>query len=257
MISQPLFCVDTGGSGEPVVLVHAIGCDHRMWDHLAASLEGRHRVLRVDVRGHGRSPVPPRPYALEELADDVATTLDALMVERAHFVGLSLGGMIGQAFALRHGKRLGRLVIANSTSSYGPDGRKNWDARIRMVEEGGLEAIRDMVASRYFSDPFRAAHPEAVKAVMDRFVRTPREGYLACCEAIRELDFTAQLARVKAPTLVIAGELDAGTPPAMSEAIAHAIPGAHSVVLAHAAHLAAVEQPDAFDAQVARFLAAA
>jgi 3-oxoadipate enol-lactonase len=257
MISQPLFCVDTGGSGEPVMLVHAIGCDHRMWDHLAAALEGHHRVLRVDARGHGRSFVPPRPYTLAELADDVATTLDALMIERAHFVGLSMGGMIGQAFALRHAERLGRLVIANSTSSYGPDGRKNWQARIDMVEKGGLQAIRPMVESRYFSDAFRAAHPEVVKTVMDRFVATPVEGYLGCCDAIAALDFSAQLTQIKAPTLVIAGELDAGTPPAMSEAMAHAIPGARSVVLAHAAHLSAVEHPDAFDAHVARFLAAA
>jgi len=245
------------GKGSPVVLVHAIGCDHTMWDALAADLAPAHRVIRVDVRGHGQSPVTPRPYTLELLADDIASLLDELGVPRAHFVGLSMGGMIGQAFALRHAQKLDRLVIANSTSSYGPDGPANWRARIKAVEDGGLEAIRDMVAARYFSDGFRASHPAIVQSVMQKFVATPREGYLACCDAIGRLDFSRDLARIKAPTLVLAGALDAGTPPAMSEAIARGIPGALLDVIPGAAHLAAVEAPGPFNDAVLRFLAAA
>jgi 3-oxoadipate enol-lactonase len=126
-----------------------------------------------------------------------------------------------------------------------------------MVEEGGLEAIRDMVAVRYFSEAFRAAHPQTVVAVMDRFMKTPREGYLGCCDAIAALDFSKSLGRVKAPTLVIAGELDAGTPPAMSEAIARAIPGARLEILPGAAHLAAVEAAGTFNQSVRGFLAKA
>lgn len=245
------------GAGRPVVLVHAIGCDHRMWDSLAASLAPSHRVIAVDARGHGRSPVPARPYTLEQLADDVVALLDRLGIERADYVGLSMGGMVGQALALRHPSRLGRLVIACSTSSYGPEGRPNWQARIKAVEQGGLEAIRDMVGSRYFSDGFRAAHPDIVKTVMDRFVQTPREGYLGCCDAIAGLDYAKDLGRIQAPTLVIAGEIDAGTPPAMSETIARGIPGAKLVVIPGAAHLAAVEAPEAFNAAVGAFLGAA
>ena len=245
------------GTGRPVVLVHAIGCDHRMWDSLAASLAPAHRVIAVDARGHGASPVPPRPYSLEDLADDVVALLDRLGIERADYVGLSMGGMVGQALALRHPARLGRLVVACSTSSYGPDGRANWQARIRAVEQGGLEAIRDMVASRYFSDAFRAKHPDVVKTVMDRFVKTPRDGYLGCCDAIAELDYADDLARIRAQTLVIAGELDAGTPPAMSQAMARGIPGARLEVIPGAAHLAAVEAPERFNAAVGAFLAQA
>jgi len=245
------------GTGDPVVLVHAIGCDHTMWDALAAALAPAHRVIRVDVRGHGQSPVTPRPYTLELLAEDIASLLDELGIARAHFVGLSMGGMIGQAFALRHAPRLGRLVVANSTSTYGPEGPANWRARIKAVEDGGLEAIRDMVAARYFSDAFRASRPDAVQDVMQRFVRTPREGYLACCDAIARLDFSRELQRIAAPTLVIAGALDAGTPPAMSEAIARGIPGARLVVIPGAAHLAAVEAPGAFNEAVLGFLEAA
>jgi 3-oxoadipate enol-lactonase len=246
---------DSKGPGEAVVLVHAIGCDHRMWDALAHDLAPGHRVIRVDLRGHGASPVPPRPYSLEALADDVAALLDRLGIGKAHWVGLSLGGMIGQAFAIRHPGRLGKLVIANSTSSYGPEGRRTWEARAKMVEDGGVGAIRDMVASRYFSDDFRASRAAVVDAVMERFTQTPQAGYLGCCDAIAALDFSGDLARIVAPTLVIAGGADAGTPPAMSEAIARGVPGAKLAVIPGAAHLSAVEKPAEFNALVRGFLA--
>ena len=249
-----LHFVDSGGVGETLLLVHAIGCDLRMWDSLARALEDRYRVIRIDVRGHGQSPVAPRPYSLEALADDVAALLDGVGVARTHWVGLSMGGMSGQAFALGHPERLGKLVIANSTSSYGPDGRKNWEARIKMVEDGGVAAIRDMVAARYFSDAFRAAQPAVVDEVMRRFVETPAQGYLGCCDAIAALDYSKDLARITAPTLVIAGGADAGTPPAMSEAIAKAIPKAKLAVIPGAAHLSAVEKPEEFNALVREFL---
>jgi 3-oxoadipate enol-lactonase len=250
-----LFAHDSGGEGEAVVLVHAIGCDHRMWDALAPLLAPRFRVLRVDARGHGRSPLPQRPYSLDELATDVLAVLDRHGIARAHWVGLSMGGMIGQAFALAHAARLGRLVLANTTSSYGPEGRKLWEARIKAVEDGGLAAIKDMVMSRYFSDDFRARNPGAIAEVAKRFLATPAQGYLGCCDAIRELDYSADLSRIRAPTLVIAGEKDAGTPPAMSEAIAARIPGARLAIIPGAAHLSAVEKPAEFNALVRDFLA--
>jgi 3-oxoadipate enol-lactonase len=255
MSPAELFAVDSGGGGDAVVLVHAIGCDHRMWDALAQSLAPRFRVLRVDARGHGRSPVAPRPYSLEALALDVLAVLDRHAIARAHWVGLSMGGMIGQAFALAHAGRLGRLVLANTTSSYGPDGRKLWEARAKAVEDGGLAAIKDMVMSRYFSDAFRAQSPDVVAQVAKRFLATPAQGYLGCCDAIKELDYSAALDRIRAPTLVIAGEKDAGTPPAMSEAIASRIPGARLAIIPGAAHLSAVEKPAEFNALVSEFLA--
>lgn len=250
-----LHCEDSGGPGEPVVLAHAIGCDHRMWEDLAGRLAPRWRVLRIDARGHGRSPVAPRPYRLEGLAADALAVLDQLGLAKAHWVGLSMGGMIGQAFALVHGERLGRLVLANTTSSYGPEGRAMWHARAQAVAEGGLAAIRDAVEARYFSEAFRKSHPEVVATVMGRFLETPAEGYLGCCDAIAELDFSASLARIHHRTLVIAGGADAGTPPAMSEAIAARIPGARMVVIPGAAHLSAAEKPLDFAALVNDFLA--
>lgn len=250
-----LFCADSGGNGAPVVLAHALGCDHRMWEDLARRLSPRHRVLALDARGHGRSPVAPRPYGLAELAEDALRVLDRLGIERAHWVGLSMGGMVGQAFALAYPERLGKLVLANTTSSYGPEGRANWQERIRLVEQGGLGAIREMVSARYFSGDFRARCPQVVASVMERFASTPAQGYLGCCDAIAELDHLGALARIAAPTLVIAGELDAGTPPAMAQAIAERIPGARLTVIPGAAHLSAVEKPEAFGAAVEAFLA--
>jgi 3-oxoadipate enol-lactonase len=166
-----------------------------------------------------------------------------------------MGGMVGQAFALGHPQRLGRLVLANTTSSYGEEGRRMWEARAKAVADGGLAAIKEMVMGRYFSDEFRQHHPDVVAKVARRFLETPVEGYLGCCDAIRELDFTAALARIHARTVVIAGERDAGTPPAMQEAIANRIPGARLAVIAGAAHLAAVENPAEFGALVHDFLA--
>ena len=256
MSAVELFFRDTGGSAQPVVLAHAIGTDHRMWDALAERLASRFRVVRFDARGHGRSPVPPRPYSLEELAEDAGALLDRLGVGKVHWVGLSMGAMTGMAFALAYPQRLGRLVLANTTSSYGPEGRAMWEARAKAVEQGGLAAIEPMVMGRYFSEDFRASHPGNVAAASKRFLETPVEGYLGCCDAIAELDFTADLGRIHNRTLVIAGALDAATPPAMSQAIAERIPGARLSVIQGAAHLSAAEKPEEFATLVESFLLA-
>ena len=249
-----LHFTDSGGSGEAMVLAHAIGCDHRMWSDLVPELAAEFRVIALDARGHGRSPVVPRPYSLEIMADDACLVLEKLGIAKAHWVGLSMGGMVGQAFALRHPARLMKLVIANSTCSYGPEGRAMWQARAKAVQEGGLASIRAMVETRYFSEAFRASEAGKVAEVMDRFMQTSAEGYLGCCDAIAKLDYADDLIRVKARTLVISGELDAGTPPAMSEAIAAKIPGARMATIAGAAHLSAVEKPGEFARLVGEFL---
>ncbi len=254
MTAAQLHVEDSGGRGAPVVLAHAIGCDHRMWDGVAALLAPRWRLLRLDLRGHGASPVPPRPWTLAAMAGDVAATLDALGIDRVHFVGLSLGGMVGQAFALDHPERLDRLVLANTTSSYGPEGRAMWEARIRTVRDGGLATLREAVTARYFSGAFRREAASVVDTTMERFLETPVEGYLGACEAIATLDFTESLPRITAPTLVIAGEVDAGTPVAMAQAIVDGIQGARFAVIPGAAHLAAVEKPRDFARLVDEFL---
>jgi len=246
---------DSDGPGDAVLLVHAIGCDHRMWDGLGTALSPRFRVIRMDVRGHGRSAVTPRPYSLDQLADDARALLDSLKIDKAHWVGLSMGGMIGQAFALRHPQRLRKLVLANTTSTYGTQGPEMWEARAKAVGEGGMAAVKELAMQRYFTDDFRASSSDIVDRIGSGFLATDPEGYIACCNAIRDLDFSGDLHRIKAPTLVIAGEKDVGTPVAMSKAIADAIPGATLAVIPGAAHLSAVENPEEFNRLVEDFLA--
>jgi 3-oxoadipate enol-lactonase len=246
---------DSGGTGAAVLLVHAIGCDHRMWDGLGTALSTRFRVIRMDVRGHGRSAVTPGPYTLDQLADDARDLLDSLKIDKAHWVGLSMGGMIGQAFALRHPARLRKLVLANTTSTYGKQGPEMWEVRAKAVGEGGMAAVKELAMQRYFTDDFRASSSDIVDRIGSGFLATDPQGYIACCNAIRDLDFSGDLQRIKAPTLVIAGEKDVGTPVAMSKAIADAIPGAKLAVIPGAAHLSAVENPEAFNKLVENFLA--
>jgi 3-oxoadipate enol-lactonase len=237
-----------------VTLVHAIGLDHTMWDDLATKLRRRYSVLRIDVRGHGLSDVRDGRYTLAELADDVAAVLDSHSIEKTHFVGLSLGGMIGQAFALQHPARLQKMVLACTSSYYGPEGAAMWNGRVKTVTESGTAALADASMQRFFSDAFRAAQPEIVAKYKARLIATARKGYVGCSHALAALDFSNDLAKIAAPTLVIAGELDVGTPPAMSEALTRGIPDARMATIAGAAHLAAVEKPEEFGALVEEFL---
>ena len=245
---------DSGGTGVPVLLVHAIGCDHRMWDGLGTALSPRFRVIRMDVRGHGRSAVTPRPYSLDQLADDARDLLDSLKIDKAHWVGLSMGGMIGQAFALRHPDRLNRLVLSNTSSSYGAQGRGMWEARKKLVRESGMAALHDLMVSRNFSEPYRREHPEKIVEAMRPLATTSVEGYVGCCDALAQLEYTASLPRIRARTLVIAGSLDPGTPVAMAEVLASGIPDSQLAVIDGAAHLSAYEKPVEYARLVGRFL---
>ncbi|APV50767.1 hypothetical protein BWI17_14380 [Betaproteobacteria bacterium GR16-43] len=244
------------GNGPPVLFAHAIAYDHRMWLPMLEHFGSGRRAILADLRGHGRSAVPPGPYSLQQMAGDCAALLDHLRIERADFVGLSLGGMVGQAFALHHPDRVNRLVLSNTSSSYGSAGREMWEARKKLVREGGLAALHDMAVSRNFSEAFRREHPESVAEAMKPFLASPVEGYVGCCDAIAALDFTGALPRIFAETLVIAGSLDPGTPVAMSETLVRGIPKSRLAVIEGAAHLSAYEKPAEFARLVRGFLQA-
>lgn len=247
---------DSHGRGDPVLFAHAIGYDRSLWDRALPQLSANRNALLVDLRGHGRSPAPPGPYTVEMLADDCAALLDLLGIDTVDFVGLSLGGMVGQAFALRHPKRLRRLVLANTSSGYGPAGRELWETRKKLVREGGMRAIREMAIARGFSEAFRERHPEIVAAAVAPILACPVEGYAGACDAIAALDLAAQLPRINAPTLAIAGSLDVGTPVDMLRGIAAAIPGARLAVIEGAPHISVVEKPAEFAVLVNGFLEA-
>jgi 3-oxoadipate enol-lactonase len=242
------------GSGPWVTLSHSLTTDLSMWDALAAFLAPRYTVLRYDSRGHGGTSAPPGPYSFEQLAGDVLGLLDALGIVSTHFVGLSMGGMIGQYLALLAPRRLQRLVIASSTSRIPPEALAIWDERIALARASGTAALAEATLGRWFTPPFRAAQPELMARIAGLIAATPVSGYAGCGAAIRQLDITARLAAVTTPTLVLVGADDPGTPPAASEVIAKAIPGAQLVVISSASHQCGIEQSGVFNRLVADFL---
>ncbi len=241
-----------------LVFSHSLACDHSMWDAQAAAFSRACNVLRYDVRGHGQTSAPPGPYTLEQLADDLKGLLEALKIRRCHFVGLSLGGMIGQMAALRDPLRFITLTLADTSSRYPAEMRSVWDQRIALARSAaGMMAVAPATLERWFTAEFRARCPDEV-ARIGRLIRTtPVNGYIGCAQAIARLNLTARLQNIDFPTLVIVGEEDQGTPPAMAEEIVQAIPAARLERIPAAAHLSNVEQPEQFNRILKSFLGSA
>jgi len=245
-----------GPAGAPVVtLSHSIAADLTMWDLTVPALTPRYRVLRYDIRGHGGSEATAGEYSLDLLADDARALLGALGIARTHWVGLSLGGMIGQALALKAPAVLHGLVLCDTASFMPPEMKPVWNERIAMVEAGGAGARLDDVLARWFTPAFAEAHPDVVARTLSMIARTTPRGFAGCAAAIRDLDFTERLAGIGLPTLLIVGEQDEATPVIASQLIRHHIKDSELVVLNSAAHLSNVEQPDAFNRALTRFLA--
>ncbi len=242
------------GEGPWVTLSHSLACANAMWDPQIAALSQRYRVLRYDTRGHGGTTATPAPYSLEQLAEDGLALLDALGIQRTHWVGLSLGGMIGQALALAHADRLQSLVLCDTTSRYPAEASATWDDRISAARNKGMAALADATLARWFTEPYRSDHPDVMRSFGAAIGSTPIEGYAGCGRAIAQINYTERLRDLKLPALVIVGEQDSGTPVAMAREIAGAIPGAQLVVLPSAAHLSNVEQADRFNDALLRFL---
>lgn len=254
--SQPQLQVALQGtdSGLPIVLSHALGLDLHMWDGLAAELGKSHPVLRYDHRGHGGSAVPEAAFTMDDLVDDAARLIREWGRGPVLFIGLSMGGMVGQGLAIRHPELVKGVVLANTTSQY-PDAAKTaWVQRIETVKAGGMAAVADMVVQRYLHEDHRQAHPAQAEALRSRLLRTSPQSYAAACAAVMSVDWQARLGEVKAPTLVIAGARDAGATPAMAQAIAEQVPGAQLEVLADASHLSVQETPAEFNRLLQAFI---
>ncbi|MEO7334944.1 MAG: 3-oxoadipate enol-lactonase [Caldimonas sp.] len=253
--SRPQLKVSLQGRGSPVVLSHALGLDLHIWDDLAERLASHHEVLRYDHRGHGGSAVEPGPYSMDDLVDDAARLVREWDCGPVVWVGLSMGGMVGQGLAIRHPALVRGLVLANTAARYPREARAMWSERIDKVEQGGLSAIADMVMERYFHAGFRATQAGTVDHYRRSLLATDPNGYVACSHAVAAVDWLERLDRIDVPTLVIAGAEDVGTPVAMAEAMVQRIPGAELAVIADAAHLSTVEQPVEFAQHVERLLA--
>ena len=242
-----------GPAGAPVVVfAHSIGATMAMWDAQVAALSGRYRCLRYDTRGHGGSEVVATPATADDLADDLAGLLDALGIARAHVVGLSLGGMTGQAFALRHPQRLDRLALVATSAQMD---EAAWRQRIETVTREGYEPFIDgIMVPRWFTPGFAAAHPEVVAGFRSRMMANDPRGYAACAHVIATLDLLPRISGITAPTMIIVGAEDPATPVAMSEAIRSRIPHAEMVVIPGAAHIVAVEAAERVTEHLSAFL---
>ena len=236
--------------GQALVLSHSIGTTTEMWKHVAPDFAKQFRLLNCDTRGHGGSSVPDGPYSIEELGSDVLALLDSHGIERCIFCGLSLGGMIGIWLGIHAPERLEKLILANTAARIGTN--ESWNARIRTVQQGGMVSIADAVMERWFTRAFRKASSAAVAPVRQMLLDTSPKGYVACCAAIRDADFTANLNAIQTPTLVIAGDSDPATTPADGRLLAQNIPGARYLEL-ETAHLSPIENPAGFSAAVLEF----
>ncbi len=241
-----------GDEGAPVLLLsNSLGTNLSMWDPQIPEWSKQFRIVRYDSRGHGLSPAPDKPYSIAMLADDALAILDTLGIDKAHWCGLSKGGMVGQWLATHHGERLGRVVLANTAARMGPP--ELWDGRIDTVRKHGMSVLVQPTLERWFTPEFRDSAKETVAKVSEMLATTPPLGYANCCGAIRDMDQRETIRAVRNPVLVVIGARDPATPPATGYEIADAIPGAQRIGLA-AAHPSNPEQPEAFGRAVTDFL---
>jgi 3-oxoadipate enol-lactonase len=243
-----------GAAGDPILMLGgSLGTSLAMWEPQRHSLAGRVRMIAVDHRGHGRSPIPAGPYAIADLGGDVLALMDRLGLERVSWCGLSIGGMVGQWLAINAPGRIERLILICTSAHLPP--AENWQERAAAVRAaGGPEPIADTVLGRWFTEGFAAAHPDVVARYRALIVATPAEGYAGCCEAIAGMDLRAGLPGIRAPTLVIAARQDPSIPPDHGERIAAAVAGARLEILDPGAHLASVERADDVSALIADHL---
>src|SRR6266436_3438556 len=241
-----------GQRGSPLlVFSNSLGANYSMWDPQASEFRKKFRILRCDTRGHGQSSSTPGPYSIELLAKDVIALLDAQDLDRVHFCGLSMGGMIGMWLGVNAPERLNKLVLCNTGAKIGT--AATWNARIDAVQKNGMKSVASAVVERWFTPPFRQKAPATIANTLKMLEETNPDGYAACCAVVRDFDFRDQLSRIRTSALVISGAHDPATPPADGRFLSQQIPGARYVEL-NAAHLSNIEDQDRFTNELAAFL---
>jgi 3-oxoadipate enol-lactonase len=234
-----------------LVLSNSLGSDMSMWSPQLVELSKRFRVLRYDTRGHGRSDAPPGPYTIEQLTQDVIGLLDHLEIERAHFAGVSMGGLTGIALGARFANRFERLVLCNTAAKIGSP--EVWEPRAARARNEGMLALADAVLPRWFTAQFIERNPLVLAQVRDVFVHTDKDGYASNCDAINAADLRDEARTIKARTLVISGTHDLAATPAQGRELAASVPGARYVEF-DASHISNVELADQFTQTVTDFL---
>jgi 3-oxoadipate enol-lactonase len=242
------------GQGTDLVLIHGLGADVHIWDADVPVLARHHRVLRPDVRGFGASDKPPGPYSPALFAQDLAALLTAAGVDNAHVLGISMGGVIAQRFALDCPARVRSLVLVSTSSEVGQKSIAAWQRLADTIERDGFDA-RTADASRAFSPAFAQRHPEIVADLGRRNASCDPRGYAAAARAVSDYNWTAELPRLTAPTLILQGLDDQLTPPGGSVKMSRALPHARLLLIADAGHNLPLEQPALFHSSVLAFIA--
>jgi 3-oxoadipate enol-lactonase len=245
----------SGRLGAPVVMLsHSLGSCLSMWEPQMEILQNHYRVLRYDTRGHGGSDAPESGYTMAQLVEDAVGLLQVLSIAKVHWVGLSMGGMIGQQLALDHPDILVSLVLCDTTAIMPEASRPLMQERIELARQKGMEGLVNATLERWFTPPFLQQNPPELRRIREYFLKTPVAGYVGCSEAIQGLNLSGRLAEINIPSLIIVGEEDMGTPVAAARAIQGHIPDSRLVILPSAAHLSNVEQAKAFNQALMGFL---
>jgi 3-oxoadipate enol-lactonase len=244
----------SGPEQAPALLFsNSLGTDLAMWDPQASALSQEFRVVRYDTRGHGQSSASEGPYTIDRLADDVIQLLDSLKLRQVYFCGLSMGGMIGMSLALRAADRLHKLALCSTAPKIGT--AETWNTRIETVRKGGMATVVDGVLQRWYTPTFRSSSPEAIESTKQTLLKTPAEGYVACCAAVRDADMRDTISGIRVPTLIITGTHDPVTTPADGHFMEERIAGARYCELP-AAHLSNIEAAAMFTRELCAFLKA-
>ncbi|MCA3565352.1 MAG: 3-oxoadipate enol-lactonase [Methylocystis sp.] len=250
---EPFNIVVEGKAAGPVLLFsNSLSSNLSMWDAQAEALKDTYRIIRYDSRGHGKSTAPEGPYSIAELGRDALAILDSLRIGKAHFCGLSKGGMVGQWLLTHHRDRIGKAVLANTSAQMPPPDL--WNGRIRNVTQNGMAAIVDATIERWFTKGFIERAPQEIAAVRKMIAATPAAGYCGCAAAIRDMDQRESIRAIANPVLLISGAYDPATTPAMMELMRERIKGAQWLSL-DAAHISNIEQAAAFTKAIREFLA--
>jgi 3-oxoadipate enol-lactonase len=245
----------TGKTDAPIVMLsHSLACSMVMWNPQLDSLESHFQVLRYDTRGHGSSQAPDGAYTLDLLADDAIALLDELGIETVHFVGLSMGGMIGQCLALDHARRLTSLALCDTAAIMPDEVQSVWQDRITRAGADGMQSQVEETLERWFTPEFLKSDPPEADLIRRQILATPVAGYIGCSQAISRLNYLDRLSEITHPTLIVVGEDDPGTPVAASEAMHQRIAGSRLVVLPAARHLSNIEQAAGFNKALMEFL---
>ncbi len=236
-----------GEKGPWIIVSHSLGCTKEMWEPQIKMLEKNFRVIAYDTRGHGSSGAEGGEYSLDLLADDAACLLDFLGVERVHWLGFSMGGMIGQTFALRYPERLVSIVLADTTSAHTATPVSMWEERIRIAKVEGMNPLVQPAINRWFTEAFRDSNPEVVESVASMIRSTSVAGWAGCCAAIADIHTTDRLREIECPAMVIVGEFDIGTPLSAALEIHKHLKNSILVVISDAAHMTNIEQSIQFN----------